>query len=66
MERNDGEGGGARSQGIELRERSFAGVFSHSEQTRVICVLRWLSLETLAHSASLLMDYLSKTLSIAA
>lgn len=26
-----------RRQGIELRERSWAGVFSHSEQTGVIC-----------------------------
>lgn len=31
-ERNAGE---AWRQGIELRERSFAGVFSHSEQTGV-------------------------------
>lgn len=33
-ERNEGR---TWSQGIELRGRSYAGVFSHSEQTGVIC-----------------------------
>lgn len=32
-------GGRTWSQGIELKERSYAGVFSHSEQTGVICAL---------------------------
>lgn len=38
-----GDGGTTRSRGIELRGRSYAGVFSHSVRTGVICALGWLS-----------------------
>lgn len=64
-EKGGGGGGGTtRSRGIELRGRSYAGVFSHSVRTGVICALGWLSPETRPRSAVLLMAYLSKPLSI--
>ncbi len=63
-EKGGGGGGTTQSRGIELSGRSYAGVFSHSVRTGVICALGLLSEKTRPCSATLLMAYLSKPLSI--
>lgn len=62
-EKKGGGGCGATlSTGTKLRGRSYAGVFSHSVWTGVICALGLLLLETQPCSATVLMVYLSKPL----